>query len=676
MAFRHRLRYDIPQSRSEIGRGLLLIRIPFLIGCLFALALCRAPARALEEDNKAAISIPGVPPVKVNNPDAAIRCAAAFVATNFDWEDAKGNLVKGHHAFQEDQTCRIRFFSLWDVAPAEQAQTYSRLLGWWVNQMSFEAFPQIPRVVPGTDGRLLWFDLADYRWNSASWRAVAERELYLVEPLIDHENTEYLRRRLVAPLSDEAKKGREVAIGQGRTERKLLLPAGVMVTATQFIRDTLETDRSDSYYDLLFSEFRFTDVVVEGGAYESKKVEKTRKETPVAPLVPKTPKLYVAGENNFSVELKPGLPFPEGKTVFQWLDEKFVVWEIPKPRPVVEEETVVTRRRSLPQGKITAKFVNFPKDEEDWEKAFGIDKVKAHMKERKIDLDFGAVVEGGQDNPKGGSIVALQNRLLVTVVGPYGAAMETYDVKQATGVKDFSESLIFAGGHFSPGEGAKAFRDAGELLAYLPNGGQAGLLVDGAGKRIEVAGGNIAEDTGSTTKRKDVRNVGSCIVCHAPDGGYIPPNDVIADGASKGIRVKFKDRLQENRVRGFFRDQKAKIAAFQQPYLELLEQTTRLAAKDPKGKPTPGWKGVQLAKEVEAFRKWYDSPLDLKTAAASLGMPEANLKKYLALSPLNRAQQLLKGRSVPRRVWEVDLAPNLSLIRQAEVDEAERKKTK
>ena len=111
---------------------------------------------------------------------------------------------------------------------------------------------------------------------------------------------------------------------------------------------------------------------------------------------------------------------------------------------------------------------NFPRDETDWNRAFGVDLVKTFAKDTEVDLDFGAVVAGGRDHPGVGSIVALNNRLVVTVQGPYGAAMKTFDVTETSGRKDYSETLIFAGGKFKKGKGAVAVNDGGELLAYLP----------------------------------------------------------------------------------------------------------------------------------------------------------------------------------------------------------------
>lgn len=614
------------------------------------------------------VNLAGVPKSTISSVDLILRAAAAHVSTNEDWLDAKGKPVRGHHSWLDCDYQYIRFISLWDQETEAAALLLTRKLRWMVTQMSFNPHAEPLAVVPGTSGRLLRLDLRDYFWNAASWQAVAERELYILEPFIDHENAEYLRRRLVCPLSANALKGRDIPVGQGKLEKRLLLPAGSMVTGSQFLRDALETDRNSTYYDLLFSAQRFTKVKVTGGAEVIDGTTSSKKKTVEVPLVPASPKLYVVDGNGFAKELKPGDEFPRGVKVFTWEEGgRPTPFEVPPDKVTESEVEVPAKLRSLPRGTISSVFVNFPKDEEDWEKAFGLDKVKALLADRKIDVDFGAVVEGGLDNPKTGSVVALQNRLLVTVIGPFGAAMETYDTLETSGVKDYSEALIFAGKKFRAGQGARAERDAGELLAYLPNGGQAGLLVNGRGERIEVAGNNVAEDSASTTARKDVRNLGSCIVCHAPEGGYIPPRCVIRDGRSKGVDIKFKDRDQMNRVKAFFDDNTDRIKSLTLPYTRLVAKMTEVPdPKDPKKPLMPGWTGVQLAKEVEAFRKAQDGPLTLDRAAAELGCPVDVAKRIFEKSPLNRLQRLAKGIPIPRRTWQKDGYSSAALILAAE----------
>lgn len=612
-------------------------------GTLIACCLAVLP------DGRAVGPLPGVPPASIPNPDFHVRSAAAYVSTAEDYLAPDGKKVEGHHAFDTEDMPYVRFISFWNVPDPDYLITLRLLLNVWCQQMSFNTHTELPKEVPGTDGKLVWIDLRDYRWNPAAWQAVAERERYLLEPWIDHEQTEYLRRKLVAPLSDAAFKGRVIAAGAGTTRTEVVLPAGTMVTGIQFLRDTMETDRVPSYYDLLFAEFRYKQVRVDGGAVEK----------PVVALVPAVGEFYRDLGDGRGVRINNGDPLPTDAKVYQWVNEG---WKLYTP-------AVVAVQRELPTGKIAAQFADFPANLADWEKAFGVDRVRDVMRERKIDLDFGSIVDGGEDS-KNGSMVALRNRLLVTVVGPLGAHMETYDVKEATGVRDFSEATIFGGKKFVPGSGVVAVRDAAEILSYLPNGGQAGLLVNGAGLRQEFAPNDIALDGGATGMDRRVRNVGSCVVCHAPSGGWIPPNDAIRESEAKGVRVKFKDREQEIRFKGFIADQSRRMKAWTEPYLDLIERTTRLPLAD--GKPGKGWSGSQFAKEVERFRRYYDVPVTLELAAAEVGVPVVELKRLLLKMPFNRGRRLAHGIACPRRTWEVDLFPNVQILRQAEVDEAKK----
>jgi hypothetical protein len=195
-------------------------------------------------------------------------------------------------------------------------------------------------------------------------------------------------------------------------------------------------------------------------------------------------------------------------------------------------------------------FKDFPKTQDELEERLGVDRVKAFARSTSTDIDGGAIVAGGRDDPQNGSIVALQNRLVVVLQGPLGPYMVTNDVARTSGLKDYSNSLIFAGKPFERGSGARAVRDAGEILFYLPNGGQGGILVNGQGDRVELAAQTIAQETTDKSMNIGVRTYGSCATCHAGGGGYVPPKDLYASWKAMGIKHKFYDPAQANRVEG------------------------------------------------------------------------------------------------------------------------------
>jgi hypothetical protein len=496
----------------------------------------------------------------VPNPDVHARLALAYRAA----------------AVAERDRPYVRFLSFWDT-PAADLWDYRRFLAWWCQQLSFERAVTLPREVPGTGGRLVWVDMRWYGWNAKAWAAVARRDPFAREPWVFHRGAEELRRG--AGYHDE----KPVRDGT----RAVL----TMVRASWFLRETLETRKSPSYYDLLFAKFRFP------------------------------------GEWYW---------WPGGRG----------------PRDT----------QDFPAGWYTAKaeaaFVDFPADVRDWERAFGIDVVKTFGKGTKIDLDFGAVVAGGRDHPGEGSIVALNNRLVVTLQGPFGVAMRTFDVNETSGDRDYSETLMFKGGKFVKGDGADAVFDAGELLAYLPNGGQAGLLIDGQGKRVEVAGGDVANDTFDKRMNAGVRNYGSCVTCHAGAGGFIPPKDVEDADKKAGIKRKFKDKDQELRYRAFFGNWQRRIKGYAEPYEELVAEAAAL----PPAKP---WTGSDVAKMVGRVRDDYDGPVTAARGARELGLPEAAFKYLCSRSPKHRLNQLVQGRAVPSSVWEKDACREVGLLLDA-----------
>lgn len=495
----------------------------------------------------------------------------------------------------------LRYISLLAV-PEKQLDSFRRVFSWWVNNLSFEPAVSIPRDVEGSDGRLLVVDLRDYRWNAAAWQAVGERDYLFQEPWIPHADAERLRKAMGITLSDEAvKNGRFPVVG--------------IVWGPQLFRDTIETDRVPSYYDLLFAQQRF-------GGEEA--TTETRTETRI-------------------------IDHPGGD--FAYPDDSGRV------NKNVKSGRYEVELRFQKRGAKRAKFVDFPKDEDDWNKAFGIDKTAQFTKETRINLDFGAVVEGGRDNPKAGSIVALQNRLLVFTPTVLGLATKTFDVKETSGERDFAQQLIFQDGKFRRGDSVKAVSDAGELLAPLPNGGQAGFLINGEGKRIEVADARFANDTSDKRLNIGVRTPGSCVACHAPANGINMPRNLVEDMLKDGVDIRFSDRDQYNRFKSFFRGWEKRTKATTETYADLIAATT----KGPNPKEVP-WTGARVSKEFAEARDLYDNMVSPAVAAAEFGVTLAEFKAICLKSPRARLSELGRGRSIPRRTWESGVAKEAGLL--------------
>ncbi len=519
----------------------------------------------------------------------------------------------------------IRFLS-WNGVPDKQLPDYKKVLSWWINQLSFKQGWAVPYDIPGTDGRLQYVDIRSYGWNYASFQAVAERDPYCREEQgIGTGGTKFLQELkgcqpealLIAKSVPTTAEFLRQCIGAPVSEKLVeakKFPLEAVVWAPWFFRETIESDRSPSYYDLLFSKDRF--------------------------LVGNT----------------------KGKLVTKSVDWKGgdFVWPLNSPEAGKVTRNLKPGRYDYEvyegNGTKEVKFVDFPKNEKDWEKAFGIDVAKQFAKDQRIDIDYGAVVQGGQDIPNGGSIVALHNRLLLTIPTPSGgAAMKTFDVNETSGRRDYAEeapNLPFGDITF----------DAGELLAYLPNGGLAGFLTNAKGDRLETADNRFAKDTSDTMMDARVRNPGSCVICHAPAGGYILPRNLIEEMLKSGIDLKVKDKEKRDRIESFYLGWGDKVKAYTTPYENLITKTT--ANKyDPKD---VGWKPAKLVTEFQNFRNWFDSPITAEQAAAEMGLEVEPFKVLCLKSPRARPAQLVQGGIIPRRSWEIDAFREMGLFLSAQ----------
>lgn len=434
-----------------------------------------------------------------------------------DTAELHGKLAALHLAgLSPEDAHYTRFLSLHNVAPGTEDE-WREFLEWWVMQLSFSPSPvRMGKVDP--KGRLLVFDIREFRWNRVAWAVVNDRDPYMSEPAIGNA-TAYRIRDLT----------------YHKQER---FGVAAMMRADFFVRDTMEGERSKSYYDLLYSEQRFG----------------------------------------------------------------------------------------------TGKFVDFPKDESDWNAAHGITATDEFLAKAKLDVDHGAVAPGMFDDPKG-SIVTKSNRVLWFRPTPFGVAMKSFDTDTTSGETDFLER--------SPeiSQGRVKFK-AAELLATLPGGGQAALLTDGKGKRLEIAGSQFAINT-LDPKYGDVRTPMSCVQCHAPDNGLIVPRNLVDEIRAAGIDTKIYDKQQAIRYKTFFLGWERKIGQWQGPAKSLTETL---------GKRPAAW----YARKLIEIRDAYDAPVTPETAAREVGVVLEQFKVAASYSPGVRLQQLLQGKSVPRATWERD----------------------
>ena len=495
------------------------------------------------------------------------------------------------------------------IPDRERSEDLQRTVLGWLPYLSFEANWTPPRMLDG--GRLWALDLRCYKWNAAARAAVGERETYCEEPAIHGPLPDKVREYYEGLGKDPGSLGQVLRdlIGYQLPDamrKQNRFPVVAMIRADWLHRDSMETARSSTYYDLLYAHRRFVG---------------TKKERRVV--------------------YHPGGDFrhPDGK-VIRNLEKGNYHYDLDVANAV--------------------QFVDFPKDEDDWNEIYGIAATGDFLKKAKVRIDFGSIAPGARDD-KNGSMVAWSNRVLKFERTPFGHAMKSFDVKD-TGLVDFVEKAVEVAAGDIPFE-------AGELLASQPNGAQASLLIDGKRKRIEKADPDFARNT-LDPHYVDVRVPMGCVTCHVPDAGVIMPRNRIKEAKDKGLRLKKLTKEQEIEFDRFFLGWERRIQPLREPLLEIFERTAANPAGGSKVKligrwafsSTKAWTPADFQAAYLRWRNEYDRPVSIQVAADELGVPAAALKVALSRGTSFRGGAFLLEGDVPRSVWERTLYRESSLL--------------
>jgi WD40 repeat protein/mono/diheme cytochrome c family protein len=237
------------------------------------------------------------------------------------------------------------------------------------------------------------------------------------------------------------------------------------------------------------------------------------------------------------------------------------------------------------------------------------------------DLQEERVVRAGFN----GSGVARNNRILQRHDAAFGAYWHSFDFRDNTGRQNVFERPV-------------GFQQAGgEIIFNLPNGLQGYLLVDGDGRRVDKAPGDIVSDP----KRPDKLVVTglSCMGCHFR--GLLPKDDQVRAHVLKNPTA-------------FARADRETILALYPPAARMRarmkEDMDRFAAALEKA-------GVPLTEPepVESAVLRYESVLGLTEAAAEAGLKADDFAARLRRAPaLSRSlgALLARGGTVQRQVFE------------------------
>jgi serine/threonine-protein kinase len=127
-----------------------------------------------------------------------------------------------------------------------------------------------------------------------------------------------------------------------------------------------------------------------------------------------------------------------------------------------------------------------------------------------------------------GSGVSSQNRLVERHQALYGAYWKSYDFKKNEGTGNlfrYPLGPVFEGNPYAH----QAFEHAGgEILFNLPNGLQAYLLVNAAGRRIDAGPIEVVSDALKTAGTAAIVTGLSCMACHRQ--GIVAAKDTVRDG--------------------------------------------------------------------------------------------------------------------------------------------------
>jgi mono/diheme cytochrome c family protein len=231
-----------------------------------------------------------------------------------------------------------------------------------------------------------------------------------------------------------------------------------------------------------------------------------------------------------------------------------------------------------------------------------------------------------------GSGVSRNNRLIERHDAAHGAYWRSYDFSDNAGRQNLFEHPL------GPVPGPDAFTQAGgEVIFHLPNGLQGYLLVDGAGRRIDRAPGDIVSDP----RRPDhaVETGLSCMTCHRR--GMIPKADQVRAHVVKNAQAFAP----------------ADVAAVKALYVPAPRLRALMGEDAERFLTALGRTGVRPddPEPIGAVAERYEAALDLAGAAAEAGLPAAEFARRLRGSPeLARSLGTLRteGGTVQRSAFE------------------------
>ncbi len=216
---------------------------------------------------------------------------------------------------------------------------------------------------------------------------------------------------------------------------------------------------------------------------------------------------------------------------------------------------------------------------------------------------------------KDNSGVSAQNRLIERHPALYGAYWRSFDFLPADPADEKAARRDFFRHPTGPGGENGFLPDGGEYIFNLPNGFQAYMLTDGAGKRIDSGPVKVVFDQNAAAEGRnpEIVNGISCIGCHSA-GIRRATDELLTHVQGSVFPVEVRETIELLHEPGKI---ETTLSEDEQRFVNAMKQAgvTNLSVSD---EPV-----TKLVQRFEGKR------VDLRTAAAELGLKEEQLKAKL-----------------------------------------------
>lgn len=279
-------------------------------------------------------------------------------------------------------------------------------------------------------------------------------------------------------------------------------------------------------------------------------------------------------------------------------------------------------------GKLISLNGNPPATATEFREVWGVD---LNQLKRFEGLDRGAII------PDETSIVAFHNRILWRVPTVTGYYWQTFDVKESTGLRDFTETRF-----------PKQW-DANEYIVSMNNGLQAYLLSDNKDKRVEFADPFVARDDTLAKSAHVVRTSQSCVFCHST--GILPTRDFLTETTVGGVTLyEYDPKIGQREEEFYLNGTNQKVMLDQYGYAVAVGACNGLSPKD-------------TTREFIKTISFYRAPITVEQAARECGTTVEQLKAALSWTTKGRlAAMATQNVPIPRRTWDKDVYAEAMLL--------------